>query len=182
MLNYALALTLAFILSTILASAVGLAWAGILLKKDNLFDWLVPYIRKIKSRPLKNLIQCHKCVSGQFALWWAVGAWLWYGLPFNPVTVFLVFGWIAAVIVVTDALYPILKLDQKPGVPLECPPCPPVNMAAPHGADHTSAGSPVPPTHTTSTAPPDTHLSVEGELTITENQPAPKRYDLEITE
>lgn len=125
-LQHAISLLLCCLLATVLASSVGLAWSGILLKKDNLFDWLVPHIRKIRNRPLRNLIQCHKCVSGQFALWWVVASLWVYDITPDPLVLFGALGWIMLVIVVTDALYPALKLDLKPGVPLECPPCPPV--------------------------------------------------------
>lgn len=118
MLSTVIACVVAYIALVFAASGVGLAWSGILLKKDNLFEWLVPYIRKIKSKPLKNLLQCHKCVSGQFALWSFAIAWLWYGFAFNPLYLFLGVAWIMSVIVVTDWLYAVLKLDLKPGVPL----------------------------------------------------------------
>lgn len=118
MLSFTLAFVIAYIALVFIVSGVGLAWSGILLKKDNLFDWLVPYLRRIKSKPLRNLLQCHKCVSGQFALWSFGIAWVWYGWSFNPLLLFLWVAWILSVVVVTDWLYVVLKLDQKEGVPL----------------------------------------------------------------
>jgi hypothetical protein len=149
-LQQALGLLLCLLITTSLASAVGLAWSGILLKKDNLFDWLVPHIRKIRNRPLRNLIQCHKCVSGQFALWWAIFSIWYYDFDLEPMVLFAALGWIMLVIVVTDALYPALKLDLKPGVPLECPPCPPAAPGPILGAGKLT-GDPImyPPAFTT---------------------------------
>lgn len=113
--------TLFYILFGIAVSFIGLCWAGILLKEGNLFDWLVPYIRKIKNKQLKNLIQCHKCVSGQFGLWSMVIIAIDYGFPITTFTVFVFITWLAFVVVFTDWAYLALKLDQKPAVPMPKP-------------------------------------------------------------
>ncbi len=118
MLNTITSLILAYITLVLMVSSVGLAWSGVLLKKDNLLEGLVPHLRRIRNKSIRNLLQCHKCVSGQFALWGFGIAWAWYGIPFNPLILFLWVAWIMSVIIVTDWLYAILKLDLKPGVPM----------------------------------------------------------------
>lgn len=119
MLNTVVSLILAYIALVLAVSTVGLAWSGVLLKKDNLLEGLVPHLRRIKNKSIRNLLQCHKCVSGQFALWSFGIAWAWYAPAFNPLILFLWVAWVMSVIIVTDWLYLALKLDLKPGVPIE---------------------------------------------------------------
>lgn len=112
----AAAILLYFALVLIVAG-VGLSWSGVLLKQDNLLEGLVPYLRKIKSKFFRNLFQCHKCIAGEFALWFYVITWYWYNPPFTPLLLFLGVMWITSVIIAADLLYRKFKYDTFPGGP-----------------------------------------------------------------
>ena len=93
-----------FLITTLLISHTGIAFAGLLQSPGNLLDWLPSRIQKIKNPYLRDLLSCMKCVSGQVALWSFVAVSIVEGI-FHPVySPGLCILWICWIIVVTDQL------------------------------------------------------------------------------
>lgn len=102
-----LEIILIFFLATLLISHIGITWSGILLQDGNLLDFLPPKIEKIKNRYIQNLLECHKCISGQFALWTYVGASIHFGIFHWFFSIVLGIAWVCWVIAITTQLYKI---------------------------------------------------------------------------
>ena len=98
-------IVLFFLLATILIAHTGITWSGILLQPGNLFDFLPPKIEKIKSPYLQNLLECPKCISGQFALWTYVGASIHFDVFHWFFSIVFGIAWVSWVIAVTDQLH-----------------------------------------------------------------------------
>jgi hypothetical protein len=94
-----------FLIITLLIAHIGITWSGILLQPGNLFDFLPPKIEKIKSPHLQNLLECPKCISGQFALWTFVGASIHTGIFHWFFSIVFGIAWVCLVIAVTDQLH-----------------------------------------------------------------------------
>ena len=101
----AIDIILIFFLFTLLIAHTGITWSGILLQEGNIFDFLPPMIEKIKSPYIQNLLECPKCISGQFALWTYVGASIHFGIFHWFFSIVLGIAWVSWVIAVTDQLH-----------------------------------------------------------------------------
>ncbi|HUR30134.1 MAG TPA: hypothetical protein VMZ69_01810 [Saprospiraceae bacterium] len=100
-----LEIILIFFLATLLISHIGVTWSGILLQEGNIFDFLPPKIEKIKSPYIQNLLECPKCISGQFALWTYVGTSIHFGIFHWFFSIVLGIAWVCWIIAVTDQLH-----------------------------------------------------------------------------
>lgn len=107
MINY----LLIFIVATLLVAHVGICWSGILLKPDNILAWLTPHINNIKSTYIQDLLSCHKCVSGQFALWSYVGVSIHFGIFHWFFSIMFGIAWVCWCIVIANQLYKLYKYD-----------------------------------------------------------------------
>ena len=103
----AIDIVLFFFLATILSAHTGIAWSGILLQPGNLLDFLPAKIEKIKSPYLQNLLECPKCMSGQFSLWTYVGFCIYFGIFHWFFSIVFGIAWVCWVIAVTSQLYKI---------------------------------------------------------------------------
>lgn len=93
-------IVIVLIVGIVLVAHVGIAW-NLMCMPGNLFDWVPVKVQKIKNPYLKDLLQCAKCISGQYALWTWVAICFFADLP----VIAMIGGgivWISAVIVVTD--------------------------------------------------------------------------------
>src|SRR5688500_19809085 len=94
-----LEIILIFILATLLITHIGITWSGILLQPGNIFDFLPPKIEKIKSPYIQNLLECPKCISGQFALLTYVAVSIHFNIFdcfFSIVLAFACLDWVIA--------------------------------------------------------------------------------------
>lgn len=98
-------IVLIFILATLLVTHTGITWSGILLQPGNLLDFLPPRIEKIKSPYLQNLLECPKCISGQFALWTYVGVSIHFGIFHWFFSIAFGIAWVCWNIAVTAQLF-----------------------------------------------------------------------------
>ena len=94
-----------FLLATLLIAHIGITWSGILLQPGNLFDFLPARIERIKSPYIQNLLECPKCISGQFALWTYVAACIHFDIFHWFFTIVIGIAWVSWVIAVTDQLH-----------------------------------------------------------------------------
>lgn len=94
-----------FIIATLIISHVGVAWSGVLLSEGNIFDWLPKYIEKIKPKKLQNLLECPKCVSGQFALWTYVGVSIHYDVFHWFFSIMFGIAWVCWIVAITAWFY-----------------------------------------------------------------------------
>ena len=100
-----LEIILIFLLASLLVSHIGITWSGILLQPGNLFDFLPPKIEKIKSAYIQNLLECPKCVSGQFALWIYVAVSIQFGIFHWFFSIVLGIAWVSWIIALTANLH-----------------------------------------------------------------------------
>lgn len=121
MLTIILSFILAFLFSVLFAATVGVTWTGTLIRKDQLFAWTVPYIKRIPIKFFRSLLTCHKCVAGQFSLWLYVVGMISLGIPFHVMLLFLGVMYILAVILVADLIYKWGKFDDTPAASSEFP-------------------------------------------------------------
>jgi len=98
---------LIFFLATLLVTHTGITWSGILLQPGNLLDFLPAKIERIKSSYLQNLLECPKCISGQFALWTYVGTSIYFGVFHWFFSIIVGIAWVCWNIAVTAQLYKI---------------------------------------------------------------------------
>lgn len=101
----AIDIILIFFLATILIAHVGITWSGILLQEGNIFDFLPAKIEKIKSPYIQNLLECPKCISGQFALWTYVAFCIHFDIFHWFFSIVFGIAWVCWVIAVTDQLH-----------------------------------------------------------------------------
>ena len=94
-----------FIIATLLIAHTGITWSGILLQEGNLFDFLPPRIEKIPSPYIQNLLECPKCISGQFALWTYVGVSVYFDVFHWFFSIVAGIAWVSWVIGITAWLY-----------------------------------------------------------------------------
>lgn len=57
-----------YILIIFLSSVLGQVWL-MLLQPYMLFDFVGPWIDRIKNEKINHMLKCSVCMSGQFALW-----------------------------------------------------------------------------------------------------------------
>jgi hypothetical protein len=96
---------LLFIVATLLVAHTGITWSGILLQPGNIFDFLPPKIERIKSPYIQNLLECPKCISGQFALWTYVTLSIHFEVFHWFFSIIAGIMWVCWVIAVTDQLH-----------------------------------------------------------------------------
>lgn len=101
----AIDIVLLFLLATVLIAHIGITWSGILLQPGNIFDFLPARIERIKSPHLQNLLECPKCISGQFALLTYIVASFQFGIFHWFFSIVFGIGWTLWVIAVTDQLH-----------------------------------------------------------------------------
>lgn len=98
-------ITLIIIVASWLCAHTGITWSGILLQPGNIFDFLPPKIEKIKSPYIQNLLECPKCISGQFSLWTYVAVSVYFGIFHWFFSIIVGIAWVCWVIALTDQLH-----------------------------------------------------------------------------
>lgn len=104
-------LLIVFIIATLLVSHIGIVWSGILLAEGNILGWLPKYIEKIKPKRLQNLLECPRCVSGEFALWIYVGVSIHYDVFHWFFSIVFGIAWVFWIIAMTAWFYRLYKYE-----------------------------------------------------------------------
>ena len=100
-------IVLIFFLASILCAHTGITWSGILLQPGNMLDFLPSKIEGIKNPYIQNLLECPKCISGQFTLWTYVALSIHYGVFQWFFSIAFGIAWVCWIIALTTVLYKI---------------------------------------------------------------------------
>lgn len=98
-------IVLIFFLASILCAHTGITWSGILLQPGNLLDFLPSRIERIKSPYLQNLLECPKCISGQFTLWTYVALCIHFQVFHWFFSIAFGIAWVCWIIALTSQLH-----------------------------------------------------------------------------